>query len=253
MQGVIYQYTSPSGKMYVGQTLMEQRKRMYKHKFEALTKKVNTPFAKAIRKYGWETIKATYKVVETIEANNKTELKQKLTERENFYITEFNTFVPNGYNTCFTNQRKLPEYENKELMYEKISKSLKGKYINEQNPNSRPIVNYETLEKYPSISEASRQTGICVQEICGVLKSKHLTAGGFRWCYLNNDGSIDTSNLREINRNVIPVYCKELDMTFSSCYEASKYIGKPQGKSNIRIACMNHRKRYGYTWEYINK
>lgn len=38
MRGVIYCYTL-SGKKYVGKTLTEERKRIDKHKFDALTKK----------------------------------------------------------------------------------------------------------------------------------------------------------------------------------------------------------------------
>lgn len=82
MQGVIYRYTSPCGKIYVGQTLYLQRKRIDKHKYEAFTKHCETPFGHAIRKYGWEAIKATYTVIETVEAEDKKALKAKLTERE---------------------------------------------------------------------------------------------------------------------------------------------------------------------------
>lgn len=33
MKGVIYRYNSPSGKIYVGQTMILERKRINKHKF----------------------------------------------------------------------------------------------------------------------------------------------------------------------------------------------------------------------------
>ena len=52
--GVIYKYTSPSGKIYVGQTINEAS-RKNKHKSE--TSKSDTYFGKAIRKYGWENLK----------------------------------------------------------------------------------------------------------------------------------------------------------------------------------------------------
>lgn len=253
MKGVIYQYSSPKGKLYIGQTLGKQRKRKDKHKYEAYTKKCNTPFGNAIRKYGWKKIKKTYKILEVVEAKNKKDLKRILTEKENYYIKKFDTFTPKGYNVKITNQKKIGEYRNKESMYEKISNSLKGKYTNEENPRSKEIINYTTGEKYPSISEATRQTGIHTQSICRCLKSKSLTAGGFQWCYLKEDGSIDTSNLRSINRKQLFVYCPELDKTFKSAYEAAKHINKPQGKSNIRIACETGKKRYGYTWQYVDK
>lgn len=74
MKGVIYRYNSPSGKIYVGQTMILERKRINKHKFEAYTKKCNTPFGNAIRKYGWETIRATYAVIEYVEGADKKDL-----------------------------------------------------------------------------------------------------------------------------------------------------------------------------------
>lgn len=66
MKGVIYQY-HVGNKYYVGKTYGLERKRIDKHKYEALTKNAQTPFARAIRKYGWETVKASYEVIEVIE------------------------------------------------------------------------------------------------------------------------------------------------------------------------------------------
>lgn len=258
VKGVIYQYNSPNGKIYVGQTLYLQRKRINKHKHEAITRQCDTPFGRAIRKYGWDTIRETYKVIEYVEAPDKQSLKKKLTERENYYILELNTLTPNGYNVQLTNQEKLGEYRNKALMYEKISNSLKGKYLNEKNPNSRRVINIDTNIIYPSISQASRETGVSVQVICSVLKGKQLKAGGFSWCYIDDEGNIDKSNLRSINRKQLPVYCVELDKEFVSAYAGAKYIGKPNGKANIRRVCEANKqeckhKSYGYTWVYINK
>lgn len=253
MQGVIYQYESPDGKKYIGQTLYLQRKRIDKHKYDACTHMLDTPFARAIRKYGWNEIRPTYQVIETLEAEDKGKLKRLLTERENHYIEHFDTMIPNGYNVKETNQMRLGIYRDKKGMYKKISKSLKGKYLNEANPKSRKIINYDTKEIYPSISEAARKTGILVQSIVTVLKSKNLTAGGYRWCYVNDDGTVDENNLRKVNRKQLPVYCKELDKTFVSAYEAAKYIGKPNGKANIRIAAEKGVKRYGLTFEYMDK
>lgn len=249
MKGVIYRYNSPSGKIYVGQTMILERKRIDKHKFEAYTKKCNTPFGNAIRRYGWETIRATYAVIEYVEGTDKKDLKAKLTERENYWIQELDTFVPNGYNVKLTNQHTLGEYRNKEAMYKKISNTLKGKYMN-QPSTSKPVIDATTGITYPSISEASRSTGIFVQSICGVLKGRYLHAGGHRFCYIKDDGTPDTSNLRQKRRKQLPVYCPELDKSFVSAYEAAKYIGHPDGKNNIRTAAQTGKQRYGLTWVY---
>lgn len=249
MEGIIYRYNSPNGKIYVGQTLGIERKRIDKHKFEALTKKCETPFGNAIRKYGWETIRATYTVVERVKAETKNELKEKLTERENYWIEKYGSYVPDGYNVKLTNQMRLGGYRDKTEMYKKISKSLKGKYLNSTS-NSKPIIEIKTQVKFPSISEASRKTGISVQVICRILKGKQLQSNGKIFCYLDENGNADEKNLRSSKRKQLPVYCPELDKTFVSSYEAAKYIGKPDGKSNIRLAAEKGKKRYGYTWIY---
>lgn len=248
MTGVIYQYTSPNGKRYIGQTLYLQRKRIDKHKYDAYTHQAETPFARAIRKYGWEIIRESYTVVETVNAETIDELKAALTDKENHYIIAFDTMLPNGYNVQLTNQRHFGEYRDKVGMYKKVSAALKGKHLNSMM--SKRIINYDTKDEYPSISEAARQSGLMVQQIMPTLKGRNLTAGGYRWCYVNDDGTIDESNLRSKKRKDLPVYCKELDMTFVSAYEAEKFIGKKGGKSNIRIACENNVMRYGYTWSY---
>ena len=48
-QGIVYMYTSPSGKYYIGQTVNETSRKS-KHKLE--TSKSKTKFGSAIRKYG---------------------------------------------------------------------------------------------------------------------------------------------------------------------------------------------------------
>lgn len=249
MRGIIYKYNSPEGKTYIGQTLTEEKKRKYRHKSDAKNRP-NTPFARAINKYGWEEILKTYEIIEEIFCDDKNELKEKLTERENFYITELNTLLPNGYNVQLTNQKSFGEYRNKKLMYEKIGDALRGKYLN--GVQSKKVMNFNTKEIYPSISEASRKTGICVQAICGALKGKNLSAGGFRWCYTDENGNIDETCLRPKKRKDLKVYCVELDKTFISAYEAEKFLKKPNGKSNIRLACEKGWKSYGYTWKYVD-
>ena len=56
MRGIIYKYNSPEGKTYIGQTLTEEKKRKYRHKSDAKNRP-NTPFARAINKYGWDNFK----------------------------------------------------------------------------------------------------------------------------------------------------------------------------------------------------
>lgn len=94
MRGVIYCYTSPSGKKYIGQTVNERHR---KNDFTNL----NIPYCRkggkidnARKKYGPENF--IYEVIEEYDLPEK-ELHEKLNDREIFYIALYNT-TKIGYN-----------------------------------------------------------------------------------------------------------------------------------------------------------
>ena len=87
-QGIIYKVTSPSGKIYVGQTVQPFKERIKCHK------KVSsncTLLKRAISKYGDEMV---YEIIEEVPI-------ESLDERETYWIKELNSLAPNGYN-CST-------------------------------------------------------------------------------------------------------------------------------------------------------
>jgi len=87
-RGIIYKITSPSGKVYVGQTIRSFEKRIQEHKRSSVCKLVN----KAIVKYGDEM---KYEIIEEDVPH------EHLDEREIYWISHFNSLAPNGYN-CTT-------------------------------------------------------------------------------------------------------------------------------------------------------
>jgi hypothetical protein len=84
--GIIYKISSPSGKVYVGQTTRSFNKRIYEHKskFSRCTYLKN-----AIKKYS-DDMK-----YEIIEDNIP---REQLDEREIYWINQFNSLAPCGYN-----------------------------------------------------------------------------------------------------------------------------------------------------------
>lgn len=111
---IIYKYTSPSGKSYVGQTKDEERRKRQHQKYH--NNRCNA-FANAIRKYGFDSFK--YEVLErnlTIEQAN---------ELEAYYIKEHNALSPNGYNLESGGKNKTLHEETKR----KISIARKGKSV----------------------------------------------------------------------------------------------------------------------------
>ena len=93
--GIIYLWTNKNtGKRYVGQTIHpEQRKAS--HLCEAFTRGSDYYFHRSLRKHGLDAF--MYEVLEEdVEPEN-------LNDRENYYIDQYNTIWPNGYNQCRAN------------------------------------------------------------------------------------------------------------------------------------------------------
>jgi group I intron endonuclease len=84
--GIIYKISSPSGKVYVGQTVRSFEKRVAEHKskFSGCTL-----LKKAINKYGDEM---NYEIIEGGIP------QEHLDEKENYWINHFNSLAPSGYN-----------------------------------------------------------------------------------------------------------------------------------------------------------
>lgn len=248
MTGVIYMYTVAE-KHYVGKTYMEQRKRIDKHKYEALTKKADSPFARAIRKHGWETVRASYEVLESVDAETKDELNRKLVEREAFWIAEKNSLVPNGYNVLKSGQLTIPHTKSKEEIYKKVSASLKGKHMNHPS-TSRPVYCVDLEKWYPSVSEAERQLHITRGSVGKAASGKVITAGGHVWNFTG-----ENTKPRENKKQHKAVQCIETGEVFPTAYDAAKAIcgdKKLQSVYGVLKTGIKHGyKVYGLSYEYI--
>ena len=101
---IIYKYTSPSGKSYIGQTKNPiQRKRSHKN-----SSSMCRYFSNAIQKYGWDNF--TYEVlVENLSLQEANNLEEQL-------ILEHNTLVPSGYNLRSGGENKFVSEETKQLI-----------------------------------------------------------------------------------------------------------------------------------------
>lgn len=245
MRGVVYRYTI-NDKYYIGKTLMQERKRIAKHKYEALRKKSDTPFARAIRKYGWDNVISSYEVLEEVLCDTKHELQTELCKKETYYILHYNSLVPNGYNVYVKGQdRLISGYKNKEEMYKKISQSLSGKYLN--NQNSKKVYCIELDTWYPSVSEASRILNVDKSSIQKVCTKKIKSAGGYRFTY-------DKRYIPTYPRRTQEVRCIELNKTFPSVRDAIDYLKLPYNKRlELKNSIKHNWKFHGYHWEKTGK
>ena len=249
MTGIIYQ-DEIGNKLYIGKTYMQERKRKSKHKYEAFTLNKPTPFARAIRKYGWEEALNGYSVIERIEEETVENLNRKLIEREAFWIKEKNSLVPNGYNVMPNGSKTPPHTYDKREIYARISKSLKGKHLN--NPEtSRRVYCVEQKRWYPSESEAERQNGLSRSTVSKAAQGINVCAGGLHWAYEEN-GKPRESKLNAIKK---PIICVETGKIYPSIYAVAKELYGEKAsakKSAIQNALRFNRKTSGLTFRYVN-
>lgn len=116
--GYVYKITNTvNGKAYIGISIHEPTKdRIKKH----LSGQGNRIIARAIKKYGTDAF--AYKI---LEANVFDEI---LPELEVFYISQFNTVSPHGYNLTHGGDHAVPSEETRQ----KTSEALKGKRHSEE-------------------------------------------------------------------------------------------------------------------------
>lgn len=93
--GIIYKYTSPKNKVYIGKTTKENT-RISQHKWASKISP-KSYFHKAINKYGFENFK--YEVIFRISSKNKETLNDLLNEMEKYFIRKYQSNnAKYGYN-----------------------------------------------------------------------------------------------------------------------------------------------------------
>lgn len=192
-KGLIYKYTSPSGKVYIGQTISE-RKRINAHKNNALKGEPGY-FYNAIRKYGFENF--TYEVLIRIQSEDRNKVFTLLDALERHYIKLYDSRNElKGYNICIGGEGSKgfhhTEEHKKKLSEAFYTSKLNTPEIKEKARQiniarcSKKCYQYTLdglfVNEYPSVAEATRQTGINnIQAVCKGYRQK---AGGYKWSYI---------------------------------------------------------------------
>ena len=84
-----------NGKCYIGQSI-KLRKRLLHHINNLENNRYDAPIYRAFKKYGLENFELI--ILKTYRDALSKEVKDKLDEDEKFYIKEYNSYAPNGYN-----------------------------------------------------------------------------------------------------------------------------------------------------------
>lgn len=190
MTGIIYKYTSPSGKSYIGQTTNEEDRK--NHWFSNSPEYAGSKINKARAKYGAENF--TYDILFKEDFDDDQIASTTLDKWEKYYIDKYDTFN-NGYNLTIGGLG-VRGYKWTEESKRKLSELRKGKPLSEEHKknisisntgkvNSKPIEQFtkdnEFINEYISTTAASKITGISrtsiKNNVCGYSKS----AGGYIW------------------------------------------------------------------------
>lgn len=136
---IIYKITNiQNGKVYIGQTVQSFRIRMNEHK-KKMRNGANFPLYNAMRKYGIENF--TFEVIDNAAS------QEELNTKEMFWIHQFNSEHPNGYNLTSGGAGTL-NYHHTEHDKEKMSALKIGVFDGDKNPFYGKHHTPEQIEKW---------------------------------------------------------------------------------------------------------
>ena len=157
--GVIYKITNTvNNKVYIGQTrrTFEQRKKQHLKSFKE--QKTRTALINSVISHGVD--KFIFNIIEECNDDN-------LDEREIFYINEYNSIVPNGYNIQLGGRRIYT--------------------VKNKNTNGRSVCQYTIdgnfINEFKSASHAETYTTIDSSRILKCCHNKAISSGKFRWSF----------------------------------------------------------------------
>lgn len=194
-QGIIYRYTAPNGKIYIGQTISETHRKAV-HRNQA--KNPKDYFHKAIAKYGFDAFK--YDVIFRTASKDESRLKFLLNTMESYYIRKFQSNNPDiGYNLTTGGEGFSGKHS--EETKKKMSESHRGLDNHQKGRNHNDIskvqiaqtkmggeyvINQYTKEgvfiaSYPTYVEAAKAVGALKTSIHNCTTGLSKTCKGFIW------------------------------------------------------------------------
>lgn len=277
----IYKITNIiTGKVYIGETVRSISARWKQHKSRAKDLNYKEYLYNSIRKYGIENF-----VIDEIEKCSNDERY----ERESYWIKEYNSLAPNGYNLVLSQiglryesidtilQLWEEGYSIKRISetvhssVKTISTLLKENGISEDKilqrrsnsvgkRSSKKVNQYDLhgnlLKVWNSASEAALNLGLNNASISKCCKGNILTYYGYIWQYEVDDEIEERieilSSKAKTGKNKKTIFCKDKEGHFIKEYESASAAGREFGVSHagIAYAARNGTMAYGYYWEY---
>lgn len=276
MKGIIYKYTFPDGKVYIGQTRRNPELR-YKEHIDPVTGPCNSGFWKEHQKF--KDFK--YEIIETVEDSNEDVLVERLNQLETFHIIKCQAYNPQfGCNKKLIGSESagkerilhercneiyrslLPQrmavyksvkkkvWETKEALTEEEKDCMKGFFNQEHHlwglPKSFDIDNLKAFD-----TDEYTQESFELEEAFGEWKwniESSLQEEIQSFVEENADEILE----EERDRNAICAIDKEgnVVLTFNSFNEIAQHF-KVVRSDNVRNVLKGKQKSaYGYYWKY---
>lgn len=227
---IVYKITNTkNGKIYIGQTTRTLEERFQRHKQDALSGRLDTHFARAIRKYGPEAFIA--EIIDTATT------QEELTNKEYYWIGYYKTYQK-GYNETFDKLKSggnTYRSKTKEEM-KQISSKIRDSKLGGKNPAARAVKckNMITGEElfFASCSECQQffqetNHNFITRRCCG--KTKCLYKKQWAIAYQEDkyrDFSIEKGSTRAQPIQVVDTETKEAKI-FPSYASAERYYKVP--------------------------
>lgn len=208
----IYKITSPSNRIYIGQTVdFVKRKSHYKN----LKRNHQIRLYNSIKKYGWE--------------NHKLELIEEcdvhiLSERERYWQEFYDVLSDKGLNCKYTKTTDKTGYH---------SNTMKQKQ-RENSSNKKDVYQYSLegvfIKKYISIAQAAKENKLYTASLHNsICNNKTNTIGGYQWFYEYKGKIISQVKLGTITKKV-RLYNDKEEYIFNSRTECANFIKRSVGR-----------------------
>lgn len=251
--GVYIIKTTFDNRIYVGSSI-NMYQRWYQHKSLKRTK--NYKLTSALKKYGIG--KFYIEVLDLVNTTNlsKRDAKQKLLEREQFYLDTLQPFDDQGFNiskiagstlgNTFKGRRKTPlPYTHS--IESKLARAGKNSW---RNKSISQFDSTATLVKtYFNITEAAKEHNTTVQSIVKCCKNKQKTAGEYLWAY---EGKLPTIPAPHKSKAIgmYDIKTNKMLQTFTNAKRAGEFF---KTNANPIYKCLREEQpsAFGYTWKYL--
>lgn len=273
--GIIYKYTSPSGKSYIGQTTNEEyRRRMWfgTGRYTGGRSKID----RARKKYGASSF--IYEIIFKKTFRDMDEATTELNKLESYYIGYYNTYNK-GYNSTLGGDGSKGYVHSNETL-KKISEATKGKSkpfgfgdkiskwlkskpktvshrkkLSEGKLNSgSKIIQYSKLGEYnktwDNIDMVAKTLQVSRESIAGCCRGKSKTAHGYIWRYEGSNIPVTKTGRRRDSKIVLKLTMSgQIIEEFESVKDAAISVGA--NETNIAKCCRGECKSIkNFKWKY---